>query len=158
MLGWRIICYIGVGLDSSLRIEVGRSSGGLLNTGLRMIRMLRCFDSWVLQILRKWIRGEISFFAPSFCFFKGDFCCPTAVGQLHHSCGAVAPQLWGSCTTAVGQRVWSREKQLSGWREQLLRLPEREAFGRGSYWKQGARSVILQRETIQHGVYTNAKY
>ena len=26
------ICYIGVGLDSSLRIEVGRSSGGVLNT------------------------------------------------------------------------------------------------------------------------------
>ena len=47
----------------------------------------------------------VTFFAPSFCFFKGDFCCPTAVGQLHHSCGAVAPQLWGSCTTALGQRV-----------------------------------------------------
>ena len=32
MLGCRIICYIGVGLDSSLRIEVGRSGGGVLNT------------------------------------------------------------------------------------------------------------------------------
>ena len=32
MLGCRTICYIGVGLDSSLRIEVGRSRGGLLNT------------------------------------------------------------------------------------------------------------------------------
>ena len=32
MLGCRTICYIGVGLDSSLRIEVGRYSGGFLNT------------------------------------------------------------------------------------------------------------------------------
>ena len=100
------ICYIGVGLDSSLRIEVGRSSGGFLNTDFADDSDAKMF--WlmnlacVLQILRKWIRGEISFFAPSFCFSKGDFCCPTAVGQLHHSCGVVAPQLWGSCTTAVG--------------------------------------------------------
>ena len=36
------------------------------------------------------------FFCPFFLFFQGTF-------PLPHSCGAVAPQLWGSCTTAVRQ-------------------------------------------------------
>ena len=72
MLGCRIICYIGVGLDLSLRIEVGRSSGGVLNTDFADESDAEMF--WlmnlvcVLRILRQWIRGEVSFFCAFFLF------------------------------------------------------------------------------------------
>ena len=61
--------------------------------------MIRLFVSVLLRFIPLWILERLIanlFFEPLSLFFQGTF-------SLPHNCGAVAPQLWGSCTKIVGQ-------------------------------------------------------
>ena len=146
-------------MDSSLRIEVERSSGGVLNTDFADdsdAEMFLAHESCMsLVSLTTVDKGCDIIFCAFILFFQGRFLLP-------HSCGAIAPQLWGSCTTVVGQLHHSCGATSMKQRKTIIWLagsttlaPRAGGFGGGSYRKQGTRSVILQRETIQHGVYTN---
>ena len=75
--------------------------------------------------------------------------CTTVVGQLHHNCGAVAPQLWGNEYEAEKNNYLADGNNYLG-------FPSGRLLGRFLLKQGGARGVILQRETIQHGVYASA--